>query len=250
MTKRKPPTVPRRKKAITKPAILKGSVTDLFELQPLEDRLLFSANTGVPADTALLAAALSGLSSKLDTIVDFGAKVEGYADLAKSIPGIGESLGGLLDFVGSKGDAGTLYDELLTPVKGYFDAASGIKSSDVSTKLTALGFSNVSGGYYSATDEFEWEFTLHKLATQQFNLAAGVDFAAGGFTVAPVNADVTGTFDITISFGAKADGTGFFITVPDLDLGLSVKAADLGFDIKFADGGVSASDGVPGQRPA
>ena len=77
MTNRKPPTVPRRKKAITKPAILKGSVTDLFELQPLEDRLLFSANTGVPADTALLAAALSGLSSKLDTIVDFGAKVEG-----------------------------------------------------------------------------------------------------------------------------------------------------------------------------
>ena len=244
MPNRKPPTVPRRKKSNTKSPVSNSSVSNLFELQALEDRLLFSANTGAPdVNQALLASALAGLSAKLDTIVDFGSKVEGFADLAKTIPGIGESLGGLLDFAGSKGDAGTLFDDVFTPVKGYLDAASGIKASDVSAKLSSLGFSNVSGGFYSATSEFEWEFTLHKSATRQFNLASGVDFAAGGFTVAPLNADVTGTFDITISFGAKSDGSGFFITVPDLDLGLSVKAADLGFDIKFADGGTLGISG-------
>jgi hypothetical protein len=246
MTNRKPTTVPRRKKAVSKPEILKGSVSDLFDLQPLEERLLFSANTGSPDDaTALLPDAIKSLHSDISTVVDFGAEVAKYADLAKSIPGIADSIGGLLDFVGSKGDAGILFDQVQTPLVDYFNGflkSGTITAGDVNTKLSALGFTNVSGGFYAATSEFEWQFTIDKTVNKQFDLATS--FAAAGFAIDPLNIDVTGDFSLTLSFGVKSDGSGFFITVPDLDLSLSVAATSLNFGVEFGDGAkIGVKDG-------
>ncbi len=220
-----------------------------FQLQALEDRLLFSANTGPVTDNTIGAGTAAAINAGLAEVVKFAAELDNFGDLDASIAGVGKSLGDLFDLGSADGTGGFLGSEIAQPLDQFLKNG-GMKASDVSSFLKgltvgknsvfdSLTVASVTGGYYADTNEYEWELTVTGVRTTSLALDPGADLGAEGLSFnGSVNLDIAADVSITFSFGAKADGTGFFVTFSDLDIGASVDTGkSLSFGVDFAGGG-------------
>lgn len=238
-----------------RPQILETPVTDLFDLQSLESRLLFSANTTAITDITLSAAAINGLQSGLNQVVKIGGALDDYGAIGDDLTGVGKSVGDLFDFGSTDGSGGFLDTELAQPLLAKLVAGT-TKASDVKSLLAALTkaeaagnsvtVKDVVGGYYASTNEFEWDFVLQGKRSSTFKLDPGSDLAAEGLSFStPANVTIATTVDFHLSIGVKADGSGFFITLSDLDFAASADSGQtLNFNVGFAAGGsLSVSNG-------
>lgn len=236
------PTRPRR------PQILQTSAADLFDVQALESRLLFSANNTAITDATLSAAAITGLQAGLTEVVKIGGALDDYGAMGDNIAGVGQSVGDLFDFGAADGSSGFLKSEFATPLISALVAGT-TKASDVKTILDGLDqaevggnsvtIENVTGGYYAATNEYEWSFTLKGKRSDAVAFAPGSDLTAEGLSLSGnTNITVATTADFKLSIGMKADGSGFFITFTDLDFAATADTGNtLTFNVGFSAGG-------------
>ncbi len=206
----------------------KPSSVGLFDLQALEERLLFSANAGVPSDLVLSDDAAKAINSGLSEFVEFTAALDNYGDLAKDLTGVGKSLGELFDFGTKGGTGGFLGKEFAQPLESFLKT-SGLQASAVTTFLSTLAptvdsvftsvtVSDLTGGYYDATKQFEWEFTLAGTRSTSFSLDPGADLGAEGVSFTAPDVSIDASASLTFSFGVNADGSGFFVTFGGLDV--------------------------------
>ncbi len=234
---------------MTKAEDLARTAAQRFLLQPLEDRLLFSANTGTATDNTIGADAVKAINDGLADVVKFAAELDQFGDLDATLAGVGKSLGDLFDLGSADGKGGFLGSEIAQPLDQFLKTG-GVKASEVKAFLEgltvgknsvfdSLTVESVIGGYYADTNEYEWELTVKAVRTTSFALDPGSDLGTEGLGFdGAVNLDISADVALTFSFGAKADGTGFFVTFSNLDLGASLDTGKtLSFGVDFASGG-------------
>ena len=101
----------------------------------------------------------------------------------------------------------------------------------VGSMFDSVGVSGLTGGYYSATGEFEWELTLQGSRSTAFSLDPGAALGAAGVSFTAPDVEIEATASFRFSFGVKADGMGFFVTIGGIDVSAQL---DTGKTLDFA----------------
>lgn len=188
----------------------------------LEDRV-------VPA-TGITTAQRTAIESGLASVEQYWSRVSAVGDLARSLPGVGQSVETAL------GIATQVHDHLVVPSQTYFATDATPTVEELVAALDAEGtLSNVTGALAGGELAFSLAFDASTSATVPLDL--GSDAAAIGLSLG-AGADLTLTGHLGFNLGFYLDTAtntfraGFAGRAPEV--GVAVSAANLGFNVAFA----------------
>ena len=203
-------------------------------LEPLEQRVLLS---GTLLDSPLDQEHRDAIVGGLATLSNWADTLDGLGQLAQDLPGIGDSVGQLLD------SGGLLADRLADEVQGFITSfPDTLNTSDLVGFLDGLADTTgvVEGGFDDMGNDLVFRLVFEPTRNLNLNLdLTEFDFESG-------QASISGTAGLTMDFTFGVDLTpgltaseAFFIEVNQLSAGLDL-AAD------FSGSPVSANLGLLG----
>ncbi len=208
-----------------------------FLLEPLEPRLLLSADPLAPVAQAAIQQGLAGVQQ-------FAQQLQGADELGQALPlllsqatGLAPSLGSALDL------ADIVKTTLVDPATAYFQGLGG--GSGTSAGLAAaLGATDASDGDLLLLQK-RIDGTRSDAAS--FSVAGAGDLQVSSSGSFALDLETSVGFDLTLGFDADpslAPADAFFVRVSTLTFGANVSASNVGFPVNLGFLGAAVSGGT------